>query len=48
MQAVSAANTGAFEEDIFSKIEKLAGLKDKGILSEEEFNAKKTDLLNRL
>lgn len=37
-----------FEEDIFEKIEKLAGLKDKGILSEEEFNNKKTDLLNRL
>ena len=37
-----------FEEDIFAKIEKLAGLKDKGILSDEEFNNKKTDLLSRL
>lgn len=36
------------EEDIFAKIEKLAGLKDKGILSEEEFSNKKIDLLNRL
>lgn len=37
-----------FEEDIFVKIEKLASLKDKGILSNDEFEAKKTDLLNRL
>lgn len=48
MQVVSNMNTNTFEEDIFSKIEKLAGLKEKGFLSEEEFNAKKTDLLNRL
>lgn len=37
-----------FEEDIFEKIEKLADLKDKGILSDDEFNNKKLDLLNRL
>jgi hypothetical protein len=48
MQVVSNMNTNTFEEDIFSKIEKLAGLKEKGFLSEEEFNDKKTDLLNRL
>ncbi|MGJ8760412.1 MAG: SHOCT domain-containing protein [Polaribacter sp.] len=41
-------NNSAFEEDIFVKIEKLAGLKDKGILSVEEFENKKSDLLNRL
>jgi hypothetical protein len=41
-------NNTAFEEDIFIKIEKLAGLKDKGILSVEEFENKKSDLLNRL
>ncbi|QXP62280.1 SHOCT domain-containing protein [Polaribacter sp. HaHaR_3_91] len=41
-------NNAAFEEDIFIKIEKLAGLKDKGILSVEEFENKKSDLLNRL
>lgn len=40
--------TSDFEEDIFIKIEKIAALKDKGILSEEEFNDKKTDLLSRL
>ncbi|MDO6761336.1 SHOCT domain-containing protein [Tamlana sp. 2_MG-2023] len=37
-----------FEEDIFAKIEKLASLKDKGILSEDEFTSKKTELLSRL
>ena len=41
-------NNSAFEEDIFGKIEKLAGLKDKGILSVEEFENKKIDLLSRL
>lgn len=41
-------NTSDFEEDIFEKIEKLASLKDKGILSAEEFHNKKTDLLGRL
>ena len=38
----------AFEEDIFTKIEKIAGLKDKGILTAEEFENKKKDLLSRL
>ncbi|WP_299060939.1 SHOCT domain-containing protein [uncultured Polaribacter sp.] len=41
-------NNNGLEEDIFDKIEKLAGLKDKGILSKEEFNTKKTELLSRL
>ncbi|MHA7941525.1 SHOCT domain-containing protein [Formosa sp. 3Alg 14/1] len=36
------------EEDIFGKIEKLAGLKSKGILTENEFEAKKAELLSRL
>jgi hypothetical protein len=39
-----AANT----DDIFVKIERLAELRGKGILSEEEFAAKKTELLSRL
>jgi hypothetical protein len=34
--------------DIFMMIEKLADLRAKGILSEEEFSTKKADLLNRL
>ena len=39
---------GSQETDIFSKIERLADLKQKGILSEEEFAAKKAELLKRL
>jgi len=34
--------------DIFAVIEKLAGLRDKGILTEAEFSAKKTELLSRI
>ncbi len=37
-----------FEQDIFGKIERLAALRDKGILSDEEFSSKKTELLSRL
>ncbi|WP_312076491.1 SHOCT domain-containing protein [Chryseobacterium sp.] len=33
------------EDDIYLQIEKLSALKDKGIVSEEEFNAKKRQLL---
>ncbi len=36
------------EEDIFAKIEKLAQLKEKGILTEEEFSSKKKEFLARL
>ncbi|MDB5346480.1 MAG: hypothetical protein JWP89_4857 [Schlesneria sp.] len=36
------------EEDIFAKIERLAELQQKGILTPEEFAAKKTELLQRL
>lgn len=35
-------------EDVFTKIERLAELKQKGILSEEEFATKKAELLARL
>jgi hypothetical protein len=38
----------ASETDIFAKIERLAELQQKGILSPEEFAAKKTELLSRL
>lgn len=38
----------AREEDVLATIEKLAGLRDKGILSDEEFATKKTELLSRL
>jgi hypothetical protein len=36
------------ETDIFGKIERLADLQKKGILSSEEFAAKKAELLSRL
>lgn len=36
------------EQDIFNKIERLADLKGKGILSDEEFATKKAELLQRL
>jgi hypothetical protein len=36
------------EDDIFAKIERLAVLHGKGILTDEEFSAKKADLLGRL
>jgi len=34
--------------DIFATLERLAELKHKGILSEEEFTAKKAELLRRI
>lgn len=34
--------------DITEQIEKLAGLKDKGIITEEEFQSKKEELLSRI
>jgi hypothetical protein len=36
------------EADIFAKIERLADLHQKGILTPEEFTAKKVELLSRL
>lgn len=44
---VSGAAASSSDE-IFSKIERLADLRDKGILTEQEFETKKTDLLDRL
>ena len=34
--------------DVLSMIERLAGLRQSGVLSEEEFAAKKAELLQRL
>jgi uncharacterized protein (DUF697 family) len=36
------------EQNIYQQIEQLANLKDKGIITEKEFEAKKKDLLNRI
>lgn len=39
------AEAAPAEEDVFVTIQKLAVLKDQGILTEEEFSAKKAQLL---
>ena len=44
----SIAETSTAGGDILSSIERLAGLRDKGFISAEEFLAKKTELLRRL
>ena len=45
--AVASAARGA-PEDIFATLEKLANLQAKGVLSTDEFQAKKAELLSRL
>jgi Short C-terminal domain len=42
------AAPASVEDDIFSKIERLAALHAKGILTDEEFSTKKSELLARL
>lgn len=42
------APQSAAEADVFATIERLADLRAKGILSDEEFAAKKSELLNRI
>jgi hypothetical protein len=44
----SAPMAAASEDDIFTKIERLAGLHAKGILTDQEFADKKAELLSRL
>ncbi|MHA7190517.1 SHOCT domain-containing protein [Arthrobacter sp. MDT2-16] len=44
----TAAPTATPEPDIADHLVKLASLRDAGILTEEEFTSKKTELLNRL
>lgn len=36
------------EEDVFAKIEKLAKLQEMGAITQEEFEAKKTELLAKI
>jgi hypothetical protein len=45
---IRSSPAGVDPDDIISKIERLAGLHSKGILSDDEFTAKKTELLKRL
>ena len=46
--AAAAAPSGLKPEEIMATLEKLADLKAKGILTEEEFSAKKAELLKKL
>ncbi|HMN58223.1 MAG TPA: SHOCT domain-containing protein, partial [Ottowia sp.] len=46
--AAGAAPVGVKPEDVMATLEKLGELKTKGILTEDEFNAKKADLLKKL
>ena len=46
--AARASSEPLGHDEIFAKIERLADLRTKGILSDEEFTAKKTELLGRL
>ena len=41
-------STSASSQDVFATIEKLAGLRAKGILSDDEFASKKAELLSRV
>ena len=46
--AAAAAPLGVKPEDVMATLEKLGELKTKGILTEDEFNAKKAELLKKL
>jgi len=46
--SVPAPQATAAEDDVFAKIERLAGLHAKGILTDQEFSDKKAELLSRL
>jgi hypothetical protein len=46
--AAPAAPAGVRSEDIMATLEKLGDLKTKGILTQEEFDAKKAELLKKL
>ena len=47
-QAAPAAAVGVKAEDVMATLEKLGDLKSKGILTQEEFDAKKAELLKKL
>ena len=46
--AAPATAPGVRPEDVMATLEKLGELKSKGILTQEEFDAKKTELLKKL
>jgi secreted protein with Ig-like and vWFA domain len=42
------ATSGTNKDDVLNSLERLKGLRDRGVITEEEFEAKKKELLNRL
>jgi hypothetical protein len=46
--SAAAPGGSTSRDDIFAALERLADLRQKNILTEEEFSAKKTELLSRL
>lgn len=46
--ANAESNKAMTREEVLSTLKELGGLKEAGVLTEEEFNAKKTELLSRL
>ncbi|EJE53922.1 hypothetical protein PMI14_01186, partial [Acidovorax sp. CF316] len=46
--AAAAVSSGVKPEDVMATLEKLGELKSKGILTQEEFDAKKSELLKKL
>ena len=46
MQESASARASADTDDFISKLERLAKLKEQGILTEEEFQAQKMKILN--
>jgi membrane protein YdbS with pleckstrin-like domain len=47
-QVAGAAPVGGSQQEILSAVEKLGRMRDSGVLTEDEFKAKKADLLGRL
>lgn len=47
-EAIIASSSRQSEKSSLSDLEKLAELKEKGVLSEEEYNSKKQELLKRI
>ena len=48
LTAAGAAAAGVKPEDVMATLERLADMKTKGILTQEEFDAKKVELLKKL
>jgi hypothetical protein len=44
----SPATTGTKNDDVLDSLDRLKGLRDRGVITDEEFESKKKELLNRL